>query len=175
MKNKLFILSFRALAILCFFSLYGGKQAKAQSEFAPVGANWYYNYSFGTCPECHFNRIVSEKDTIIEGDNCQVLRQYYDNSDSISEEYIIKQEQGKIYYYYQNQFNLLMDFDTQIGDTVQFTFMYQEYDFDKDTVFTARFKVENITTNDQDIKSFEVTVLDEDIIRFYDIPVPPVE
>ena len=70
---------------------------RAQTEFAPIGAEWYYNYVCGLDPRSHFNHVVSESDTIIEGYNCRVLRQYYDTSNIANKTYILKQEQRKIY------------------------------------------------------------------------------
>ena len=133
--------------------------------FAPIGAEWYYTCTFGCCPENHFNHVVSEKDTVVEGDNCRILRQYYDDSNTASETYIIKQEQGKVYYYYLNQFNLLFDFDAKVNDIIEFTFMYKNYDDDfphgKDTVFFARYQVEDITINAQNLKTFTTKAIDE--------------
>ena len=171
MKKKILFICF----IFCF-----AWQTNGQTEFAPIGAEWYYTYTFGCCPENHFNHIVSEEDTIIEGSNCRILRKYYDNSTIASEKYIIKQEQGKVYYYYQDQFNLLLDFDAEVGDTIKLTFMYKRYYDDnypsgKDTIFSARYKVEDITINAQNLKSFKIKVLDEDVLDFYGIPVPPYE
>ena len=147
-------------------------------EFAPIGSEWYYTYTFGCCPENHFNHIVSEKDTIVEENNCRVLRQYFDNSNIASEKYIIKQEQGKVYYYYQNQFNLLFDFDAEVNDIVEFTFMYKKYydndfPFGKDTIFSARFRVESVSTNAQNLKMFTTKVFEEDMLDFWGILVPP--
>ena len=170
MKTKLFL-----LCLMYYFIC----QVKAQTEFAPMGAEWYYTYTFGCCPENHFNHILSEKDTIVEENSCRVIRQYYDNSKIASEIYIIKQEQGKVYYYYQDQFNLLFDFDAQVNDTVKFTFMYKEYNDDfplgKDTLFSARFRVESVTKNAQNLKIVTTKVLEEDKLDFWDIPVPPHE
>jgi len=158
--------------LLCCFN-----KVIAQSEFAPIGAEWYYTYTFGCCPEEHFNRVVSEKDTVIDENNCRVLRLYYDNSNVANEKYVIKQEKGKIYYYYQDKFNLLFDCDVEINDTVKFTFMYKMYNNDfplgKDTLFSARYQVEAITISDEILKTFKTKVLEEDILDFWGIPVPP--
>jgi hypothetical protein len=153
MKKMLIITS---AIIVCLY-------AHAQTEFAPIGAEWYYSYTIACCPEDHLNHIISEKDTIIEGNNCHVIRQYYDNSNIASEKYIIKQEQGKVYYYYQNQFSLLFDFDAKVNDTVKFSFMYQERDTNwiiKDTLLSIRFKIENITTDANNFKTFKTKALD---------------
>jgi hypothetical protein len=130
--------------------------------FAPTGAKWYYNCcSNGNIINSHFNYIVSEKDTVVEENPCCVLKQYHDNSTIASEKYILKQEEGKIYYYYRNQFNLLFDFDADINDTVEFTFMYRK-DENKDTILSARYHVESITVNAQNLKTFATEILEED-------------
>jgi len=147
MKTRIFFACF----VFCF-----AWQANAQIEFAPMGAEWYYTYTFGCCPENHFNHIISEKDTIIEGSNCRVLRQYYNNSNTASEKFIIKQEQGKVYYYYQDKFNLLFDFDAEVNDIVEFSFMYS------DTVLSARYHVEDISINAQNLKTFTTKFIDID-------------
>ncbi|MDR2057902.1 MAG: T9SS type A sorting domain-containing protein [Dysgonamonadaceae bacterium] len=151
----------------------------AQSEFAPVGSEWYYTHTIaGCCPEHCFNHIISEKDTIVGGNSCRVIKQYPDNSNTANEKYIIKQEQGKVYYYYQDQFNLLFDFDAGVNDTIEFTFMYKKYDafpspLYKDTILSVRFKVENITTNAQNLKTFRTKILDEDAPKFHGVYYAP--
>jgi len=156
MKNLIFT-SF----IICFVW-----QVNAQTEFAPLKAEWYYTYAVGCCPEEHFNHVVSEKDTIVGENNCRILRQYYDNSNTANGKYVIKHEQGKVYYYYQNQFNLLFDFDAEVNDIVEFTFMYKKDDNDfplgKDTLFSAKYRVESITTNAQNLRIFTTRVLEEE-------------
>ena len=166
----------KAITILCSIVIATTSwQANAQTEFAPIGAERYYTSTFGYFPD-HFNHIISEKDTIIEENNCRVLRQYYDNSNIVNEKYIIKQEQGKVYYYYQEQFNLLFDFDAKVKDTVKFSLMGKKYFFDSsqnpafwdiDTVFSVRSVVENITTNARYLKTFTTTILEEDRLDAY--------
>ena len=164
MKTKINFFQFLTLAIL----LMTGVTANAQTEFAPIGAEWYYNCCAegGNILRSHFNYIVSEKDTVIEGNSCRVLRRYSDNSNIANGEYIIKQEKGKIYYYYQDKFNLLFDFDAKVNDTVEFTYKYQKYHDDfpmyTDTIFSARYQVESITTNAQNLKTFGTKILEED-------------
>ena len=149
------------------------------NEFAPIGAEWYYTYSSITPLCCYdeksftdFNHIISEKDTIIEGNTCRVLSQYYYNSytynSTVSGKYIIKQEQGKVYYYYQDQFNLLFDFDAQVNDIVEFTFMYSKHNYDdiyfitiKDTILSVRYLVEDITVDAQLLKTFTTKGIDD--------------
>ncbi|MCL2597835.1 MAG: hypothetical protein FWD66_09345 [Paludibacter sp.] len=139
--------------------------AHGQNTFAPIGAEWYYNYNFH--PFGYYNRIVSDIDSVVEESNCRVLRQYYDAANTIaSKKYIIKQEQGRVYYYYQDRFNLLFDFDAQVNDIVEFTFMYRRFDDEfyisyTDTIISLRFEVESITTDAQNLKTFTTKVIDE--------------
>jgi hypothetical protein len=154
------------ILLLTVFFIWTG--LNAQTEFAPKGAEWHYTRTFGCCPESHFNHLVSEKDTTFEGNDCRILRQYYDNSTVADEKYIIRQEQGKVYYYYQEKFNLLFDFDAEVNDTVEITFMYREYDHEihpfedsKDTVLSVRYLVEDITVNAQNLKTFTARGIDE--------------
>jgi len=135
-----------------------------QTGFAPLGAEWYYTYSIGQ-PEDFFNRVVSEKDTVVEGNNCRIVKQYFNNSPVANEKHIIKQEQGKVYYYYQDQFNLLFDFDAKVGDIVEFTFMYSIYEYGvvlvKDTVLSVKYRIQGITTNAQNIRTFTARGVDD--------------
>ena len=170
MRTKLFF----ACITFCFVL-----QANAQTEFAPVGAEWYYNCcANGNIAYSHLNYIVSEKDSIIEENNCRVLKQYYDNSNIVSEKFIIKQEQGKVYYYHQDKFNLLFDYNAEINNIVEFTFKYQKYDYDnfpsyKDTILSARYQVESIVINAQNLKTFVTKILEEDKFVVYGMEILP--
>jgi len=165
MKNVFFLITIMMLSF----------SSQAQTEFAPIGAKWYYNCEWGTIYipggeviQSHFNHVISKKDTTIDGNNCRILRQYYDSSDTIKEEYVIKIVKGKVYYYYLGHFNLLFDFDAQINDTVLFTFMYKKYDYDahshKDTILSARYVVENVDTYSQNFRKFTTKIIEEDMV-----------
>ena len=97
---------------------------KAQMEFAPVGAEWYYNYNnFATRG---YVKIKSESDTIIDSVFCKKLVKsihVYDFiSDKTSEgvfgsEYIA-QLNDSIMIYFDGEFKKLYDFSAEIGDTL---------------------------------------------------------
>jgi hypothetical protein len=175
------------MTIVIFVASFVTYYTQAQTEFAPIDAEWYYNLEWGTVyignpPQpiliSHFNHVISEKDTIINGNNCRVLKQYYDYSDTMNERYIIKQEEGKIYYYYQNQVNLLYDFDAQINDIALFTFKYTKTDYDppyhdKDTILSVRYRIESITTNAQNLRTFKANIIEEDMVKDHGIMVTP--
>lgn len=163
MKKKILINILTAIILTFYITI----NAQEVHEFAPVGAEWYYNYAETDGPYGHFKNVISEKDTTIDGENCRVLKQYFDNIGTSTESYIIKQNFGKIYYYYKNEWNLLFDFDVQVDDTVEFTFRYGKYNNETeqttDTVFSARFVIQNIEINSQNLKSIVSEIIEEDI------------
>lgn len=140
---------------------------EAQTEFAPIGAEWYYSYADGCCPENQFYNIFSEEDVVIDGYNCRVLKHYYNYTSNDIKEYIIKQEEGKIYYYYEDKFNLLFDFDVEIGDTIEVTFMYREHSDElpsgKNSLLPIRFKVESIEVDLDHYKTVNTKIVEDDI------------
>ncbi|MDR1181168.1 MAG: T9SS type A sorting domain-containing protein [Bacteroidales bacterium] len=116
------------------FLLFTVWQAKGQEylEFAPVGAEWYYTYTH-TNPLESCTKYSVEKDTLIDESLCKMVicsfrynSNYndYNNLDTI----IFKQEGGKIYYYFKEQFNLIYDYDVQALEEVTFTFMKDNMD-----------------------------------------------
>jgi hypothetical protein len=152
-------------------------QVNAQIEFAPIGAEWYYNIldsnELGGLPsESHrFARVVSERDTIINGYNCRVLIQSQRYMVAENQRFIIKQKSEKVYYYYQNQFHLFLDFGAEVNDTINFSFRGRMSFFDSsqnpafwtiDTVFSVRAVVEDIATNIQNFRTFTTKILEED-------------
>lgn len=119
MKKQLFV------AFILLFLTNMGIQAQTIKEFAPAGAEWYYTESMFVGQgymECQHH--VSEKDTLIDGRLCKVVRNVF--PDHLAETVIFLQEENKIYHYFENQFHLLYDFDANIGDTLIFGFKKSE-------------------------------------------------
>jgi len=123
-----------------------------QIDFAPIGAEWYYHHS-GAGLDCHPHHVVSERDTIINGYRCRIVKQYIPFQHEMTDEHIIRQERGKVYFYHLNRFHLMLDFDAQIGDTVRLMVMYLhmyqvngEFFF-IDSICPFEYRVENIVNN----------------------------
>lgn len=62
MKKLLFTITL----IISTISFYG-------QEFAPVGAEWYYNEQFAFAGDINYIKFTSEKDTLIFGENCKKI------------------------------------------------------------------------------------------------------
>lgn len=102
--------------------LVAGMQARAQThEFAPIGAEWYYVNTPHLGNEFReYYRYYSEKDTVINAYSCKVINchfhgEYTNYAKGIA---ILRQENDKIYHYFNGQFYLLYDFGVNIGDTL---------------------------------------------------------
>jgi Secretion system C-terminal sorting domain len=114
------------LSSLIFFFLIGVSVSQAQN-FAPVGATWHFK-KFCSQPtwmfDCGYYKIEILKDTIIQGQYCTILN-YSDIDSVITEAQVIIREVNKKVYFYENQnFKLLFDFNLNTGDTLTFSVPY---------------------------------------------------
>ena len=110
MKNLL-ILILLSSASLCL----------SQSEWAPIGATWYYDYyaQFAT----GYVKIESIKDTVVDTKQCKYLyitETVYEYPDVIKsyniDSLITYQDNSKIYLYTKGNFVQLYDFNPTVGD-----------------------------------------------------------
>ena len=76
------------------------------------GANWAYGYNRQTS---EYLLYTVEKDTMVEGKRCKIIN-------GLNSKDIVYEENGKVYYYFQNRFRKICDFDVQVGDIVEFEF-----------------------------------------------------
>jgi hypothetical protein len=96
----------------------------SQEEFAPIGAEWYYNYRESMDgPETGYYLLKSIKDTTIDSKVCRILSHTLMNSKGISMnkgESILYEDvkENRIYRYLFGNFYLLYDFTKTTGDTI---------------------------------------------------------
>jgi hypothetical protein len=148
------------IAVVLLFTLW---QAKGQdlAEFAPVGAEWYYTNTI-TDPLESCSKYRVEKDTLINGDWCKMVicsfsYNDYDHLDTV----IFKQDRGKIYYYFNEQFNLIYDYDVQRSDVDVFTF--KKHNVEENTISLVPVKcivrdIQSIDINGRKYKQFFTTI-----------------
>lgn len=96
--------------------------AFAQTEFAPIGATWYYSLADYTIPYPYtfikYMKIVSTADTVIYGKACRILSEYrtptnnLDSNLNFSGKHFVCSENDKVYYYdtTTESFDILYDF-----------------------------------------------------------------
>jgi hypothetical protein len=104
--------------LISFFYLLSIAIGFSQSKIFPVGAKWYYTKPYSESIKCV--RLEITKDTIINQDTCKVMEVSeinYSDLEAISYEYL-KVNESKVFYYNQDSFYLLYDFNAKIGDTI---------------------------------------------------------
>jgi len=114
------LLSLVALLATLFMSRHS---LHAQVEWAPIGATWHYTFRGGFGGEIEYLTLESIKDTIINDVNTKVLSQTIHRVDgdldtSLGNLYIY-QDENQIYYWSNLEFELLYDFDADLGDTLK--------------------------------------------------------
>jgi hypothetical protein len=91
------------------------------TDFAPIGAKWYYRKSEGWHPPNEgYVLLESIKDTTIQDLNCRVISKtyYHSNGQNVSRlgfEYVHEKD-GKVLYWRKGSFYTLYDFNAQPGD-----------------------------------------------------------
>ena len=124
-KNPYVYMQNISVAALCvctlFFTASGCGKSEVEydgdsSTWFPIGAKWQYQYYGGYGEdEIEQSELTVEKDTIVGRKNCRVLRG--ENSKDI-----VCVENGRVYYYFQNKFRKIFDFNVKEGDVVNFEF-----------------------------------------------------
>ena len=109
--------------------------AYSQTEWFPVGAEWYYDWgdtNWGSYVRWHY---FVEKDTVVDGQACRMIRSeskerityaengglkhYWVNGEPDGDE-IVYEENGRVYYYFDGKFRKIFDFSVNVGDSVDF-------------------------------------------------------
>lgn len=116
------------LTLLGLILLFSSIILKSQTEFAPIGAEWIFNYSFDG--NTGYQRISVKGDTIIHNKTCKKLlweKFFLDNAtpeqgtNTLREGYrYIHQSRDTIFYYDDgiDEFTILFVFDVEVGDTI---------------------------------------------------------
>ena len=142
--------NFTKLILIAFMFVFTGN-LKAQTEFAPVGAEWYYEREIYNYDEWKYDRVAYDRfrsvDTItINGFLCKEIELFQNldcdgNVNPYYETRYISQDGDRIYEVIDGERYLLYDFSKKIGEYWLLTH-YNDYDAEDaaDTVF-----VKNIT------------------------------
>jgi hypothetical protein len=133
----------------------------SQPEFAPIGAEWHYNFQDGMGSRSSgYYLIKSIKDTVIDSKKCKILSQTLVNSKRVSfdrGQSIVYQDttENKIYRYLYGKFYLLYDFTKAVGDTIVIKEPYSASKYDSIVIVVDRVSVETFSGNIK-LKSFDV-------------------
>jgi hypothetical protein len=86
--------------------------------WAPIGAKWTYQVENAVNINIGFREWTSVSDTLIDGHDCKIILRSGDpvNSD-LSDSLITYEENGVVYWYLNNQFTTLYDFNKLAGES----------------------------------------------------------
>lgn len=129
----------------------------SQTEFAPIGAEWYYCLPDRQGnPFYSYEKYISQKDTIIEEKQCKVVKSQFKTE-------LIYVDQHKVYYRFNERFNLLYDFSAELGDTICFDFKsFSPNSLEIDTSYNVKCviqKIDSTLTNGKILKTYESKIL----------------
>lgn len=109
--------------ILVFLLILTNCLAYSQTEWAPIGAKWYYtnpNYDYSP-PSSSVIQCVnfeSLKDTIIGQKSCRKISVRYCRNSAKIGDLFLHQNKDSIFYYNGEGFSLLYNFSAKLGDTI---------------------------------------------------------
>jgi hypothetical protein len=131
--------------------------AHSQTNWFPIGAEWYYDY--GNTNWGSYSRVyyVVEKDTVVEGKTCRLIRgeekmkindveDFHWEDGTLNETEIVYEDNGRVYYYFDGKFRKIFDFAVEVGDRVDFEWRSIELSEGKTDTFivTVSCRIEEI-------------------------------
>jgi Secretion system C-terminal sorting domain len=119
----------------------------AQTEFAPIGAVWYYNIAVDLDASqpylLDYFTLTCTGDSLVNG---LTMRKVGD--------YLLYQEDDKVYFWYGNSLNLLYDFGAEPGETITFRhFAYCTDSIVEDAQYIL-IKIDTVTINGEALRRF---------------------
>jgi hypothetical protein len=127
-------------------------------DFAPVGAEWYYNEQFAFSGDINYIKFTSEKDTLIFGENCKKItkRHKIGCNDRPEIEYLFSRNDTVFFLdTIFNDFQILYDFSATATDSWIIKIKDEEQEID-----TLTITVDSVSTtqiNGQALKTLYVT------------------
>lgn len=109
-----------ALIIISFLT----STALSQRTFAPLNAEWKYEYWSPNCPARTHTVLRVDQELIIENKNCGVIQQYginYYSGDLVkrNDSLIVWDNGDTVFFYEDNAFYPLLIFQGEVGDTLR--------------------------------------------------------
>ncbi len=110
--------------IICFFSsIVNPAIAQSDIGFAPVGAKWHYQiWPFDFPYRVNYTSFSCTGDTIINGKSCSQITigaSQWGSYSGLSNPFFLHYDSNQVFWFnqYSNQFNLLYDFNADIGES----------------------------------------------------------
>ena len=141
---------------LLLFTLYVNGQ-----EWAPIGAEWYYDETHAFSGNIDYQRIYCDSIIQIQGIDCKRINIDYNSACNIHfGPKLYTYSRGDTVYFYNSdvdKFEILYNFNTTIGD--EWTIRTKDYDNNIDTVIIHVDSVSIIEINDKSLKKLFVSYI----------------
>ena len=127
-------------------------------EFAPIGAEWYYNEQFAFSGDINYIKFTSEKDTLIYGENCKKITKRHKIvcNNRPNTEFIFSRNDTVFFLDTAfNEFQILYDFNANPTDSWIIKIKDEDQEIDSITI-----RVDSISTiqiNERNLKTLYVT------------------
>ncbi len=168
MKIKLLV------SVLAVFS---AVTLKAQTEFAPIGATWYYGITEAMWGDRGYLKVTSADTTVIDGKKVKVLVSEYHQSDGgvfPRSAIYVYQTGDSVLFYRDGDFHLVYNFGLNVGDTMELynpdNKICRNYDEDLMYGHVVVKSIETLNINGTQLKEFNFVSADpkSDYYRFSD-------
>lgn len=149
------------LSILAIFSTV---TLKAQTEFAPIGATWYYGNLEAMWGDTGFTKTTVTDSAVIDGKKVKVLISEYHQSDGgvFPRDTVYAYQTGdSVFFYLDGKFHLVYNFGLNVGDTMEIYNPDNKYC--GDDMLYGHIMVESIKTlniNGTELKQFNLIPAD---------------
>lgn len=159
MKAKIIL----SIILFCFkFSLL--------AQFATVGSVWHYSFN----DDVGYTRIECIADSVSpeNGKTYHILERHFKNftpyittSNEIKERIILLQEDGKVYFEFEDSFYLLYDFSVSIGEVVIFHAMAWNDVDEKHIILPAKYRISDVSEvlyENNNLKRVTATLIEDE-------------
>ena len=144
---------------------------KAQTEFAPLGATWYYGNIESMFGDIGYTKVTSIDTTTIDNKKVKILQSEYHWSDgaiSPSDTIYAHQSGDSVLFYFDGEFHLVYNFGLNVGDTFEIYNPDNKYCGGDGNMY-YRMAIESINIlniNEIQLKEFHITPLDLQTPRY---------
>lgn len=140
----------KSVFMLCFLQAFIHTKAISQEHFILPESEWYYtSYQSGyNDPTADFVHYKNEKDTVVDGQQCRYIHS------SKGDHKVMYEADEKVYYYRDNQFYVLYDFDVLPDDTTYLDMRVETF-VDNDGAIETIDTVLNVPSVVQDVDTIE--------------------
>jgi hypothetical protein len=129
-------------------------------EFASIGAEWYYTERHAFSGDITFLKIISDKDTIVDGKTCRVIQKLGNPMCSGRPDTEYMYQEDSVLYFYDttfNKFQILYDLTKKVNESWIIEVVDIMYENNLDSIKITIDSISSIVINETSLKRLHVT------------------